>query len=262
MTRGNNKNIIFLTDDEGRKGLVFHTICVYNLADKKITKLTAPSLEKKNPVIQGNKILIPNSWIDTSTQKSHLRAKEEAEKFITEILPIKFNQQSNDKLNSVSVISIDDDSSTASQELPEYIYYIDNLKLLKMKLKSGEITNIDDRIYSYSLSQNSKKIVFCKNNNVFIQTLETGITVDIGEGTQPEWIDDDTILFVKTLDNGHETTSSDIYIAEIDKNGKARNITSSPNEFEYYPQFDNNSGRIYFSSMKNNCIKFFEYKKK
>ena len=259
----NNEKIIFLASEEGKNNLIFHTICLYNILEKKTSKLTAPSLEKNNPVICGNMILIPNSWGDSSAHSSHLSAKDETDKFLNEIFPVGLSSADEKKSKPFSMIKIENDSVAVNpDELPEFIYFIDNLKLYRMKTGSGETGEIDDRVYSHAISPDNKNIAYCKNNNILIYNIESSSIVDIGEGTLPDWTDEKNIIYVITKDNGHEITSSEVFSANIDSKNKPVNISASVNELEYYPSYDKNAGRIYFSSMKNNSIKYFEYKKK
>ncbi len=249
--------ILYVTAEEDKNQKAFYTIWLYDIDKDSTTRLSSASTDRKNPVIANNAIITPGAANDNNLLNIQ-SAQRLTDEFLTGLNPLLSGNKNISKTGQPSNYTMLNDNNK-ELELPEFIVYVDGLKLIKYNFESNSREVIDNRVISCSLAPDKNKIVYCKNNLIFIYSIDTGKKLEIGAGSYPGWIDDESIIFVQSIDDGHSINSSDIFLKKITSSAAPKNITNSPDELELYPSYDKKNKRIYFSSIIDNSIKYFNF---
>jgi len=101
-----------------------------------------------------------------------------------------------------------------------------------------------------SLSPNQSKILFTKAGiGTYISDLQGNILVKLGYANAPVWSPDGNwIAYMVDKDDGHQITSSDIYVISQDGSQKYQ-ITKTENEIEMYPHWSPDDSRLIFHTI-------------
>jgi DNA-binding beta-propeller fold protein YncE len=113
----------------------------------------------------------------------------------------------------------------------------------------------DAQYINLSLSPDKMKMVFeVMGGNMFVVNTDGSNLIDLGKGNRPKWSSDGKkITYMITEDNGHEFTSSDIYIINADGTGKV-NVTNTESVIEMSPSFSPDSKSIVFENYNDGSI--------
>lgn len=120
--------------------------------------------------------------------------------------------------------------------------------------KSFEIFK-DVQYINVSISPNGTKIVFeIVGGNLFVINSDGTYLIDLGVGNRPKWSSDSRrIIYMVTEDNGHDFTSSEIYVINSDGTGK-NNLTNTKELIEMNPCFSPDGKSIVFDLVNDGSI--------
>lgn len=113
----------------------------------------------------------------------------------------------------------------------------------------------DKQYLNLSTSPDGSKIVFeIYGGNLFVANIDGSGLVDLGIGYRASWsADSKSLVYMITEDDGHDFTSSDIFIINSDGSGK-KNITNSPDILEMNPVFAPDSKAVAFDVINSGTI--------
>lgn len=201
----------------------FNTVKVFNIEDKSVKQLT------------DYKTMMPYlpHWIDGDS-KVFLPAKDVDATLVSGLeknSSIKNNVLAYEKNNKIIVKNLADNTE-----------------------KSFEVFK-DAQYLNVSISPNSTKIVFeIVGGNLFVINSDGTNIIDLGKGNRPKWsLDSRRIIYMVTEDNGHDFTSSEIYIINSDGTGK-NNLTNTKELIEMNPCFSPDGKSIVFDLVNDGSI--------
>lgn len=106
-----------------------------------------------------------------------------------------------------------------------------------------------DKFYTPELSPNNRFVVYNGlNTGIYIYEIETGITRYVGTGTHPTWLGDSRgILYEKTIDDGRNIISSEIYYYSLATHIEYP-LTNTSELVEMFPYASTDGKKIVFAS--------------
>lgn len=133
------------------------------------------------------------------------------------------------------------------------IVRVDGRKIILETASGGaiELAPTGDNFYVWaSLSPDNEKILFTAvGKGTFISDLKGNVIADIGTLNAPVWINNDWVLGMNDRDDGHVTTSSDVYAVHTET-GKKVEISSKTDQIALYPKASPDARRIVFHNLK------------
>lgn len=97
-------------------------------------------------------------------------------------------------------------------------------------------------------SDGNSFVVECLDGHLYLGRTDGGELLDIGPGSYASFVrDDSALLFERTGDDGHEITSSDIYLLELDSM-KLEAVTDTPDIIERRPSMASDGRTVYYDS--------------
>ncbi len=134
---------------------------------------------------------------------------------------------------------------------PEKVVYIQDSKIVLTENSSQKVLQpLGEGNYIWaSLSPEKTKLLFTyAGRGTYVTNLEGKVLNKIGYANYPTWSPDGNwILFMKDLDNGVNTISSEVYIANL-VTGKYFNITSQRDEISLYPKWGTTNADVYYNT--------------
>ncbi|MBP7653104.1 hypothetical protein KA977_06760 [Candidatus Dependentiae bacterium] len=256
-----NTNIYYITGVEKENKRYKFTIYSMDIVSKKIDRLTPLSSDRRIPSVINGQIILPYVKNDSNSKLMNpAKLNNLADDFLNSLFFDKFSSVEEVKKNKQYIILNKKKYANITESDVQTLYYIDGLKLYKADMETGRISLIDNRVYSYSVSQDKKFLAYCKNNDVVIYNVSSKSKKIINDASQPSWMNSDALIYIKSEDDGHKITGSDIYKKNIADNSAEINITRTKTEFEYHPFYEQSNNRIYYSSLSDNSIKYIELK--
>ena len=98
----------------------------------------------------------------------------------------------------------------------------------------------------HSLSPNGKKVAFAYNDEIIVMNLDGTGKVNLGRGFNPSWVANSQIVFEKTTDNGHDFTSGELYIINIDGSG-LKALTNDASQIKMNPCVSADGSKLVFT---------------
>ncbi len=116
----------------------------------------------------------------------------------------------------------------------------------------GECLNVE-------LSPDGAKIAFeIYGGNLYALNLENNKIVNLGLGYRPQWSPDSRkIVYMVSEDDGHQFTSSDIFIINIDGSGKT-NVTNTRDLLEQNPSWSPDGKKLVYDEISSGKIFMIE----
>ena len=113
----------------------------------------------------------------------------------------------------------------------------------------------DAQYINLSLSPDVTKLVFeVMGGNMYVVNIDGTNLTDLGIGNRPRWsFDSNKIIYMIAEDDGHDYTSSDIYIINADGTQK-RNLTNTSDLMEMNPCFAPDGKSIVFDLVNDGSI--------
>ncbi|MGM9833882.1 MAG: TolB family protein [Candidatus Limisoma sp.] len=97
-----------------------------------------------------------------------------------------------------------------------------------------------------TLSPNGKKVAFVNNDEIIVMNLDGTGKVNLGRGFNPSWVANSQIVFEKTTDNGHDFTSGELYIINIDGSG-LKALTNDASQIKMNPCVSADGSKLVFT---------------
>lgn len=160
--------------------------------------------------------------------------------------------------NSAQIFQTDKELFLRENEKQLVVYSLHNKIVVKDFSTSVEkvLTPFPGSEYlNVVLSPDKQKIVFeVYGGNLFVMNTDGSAITDLGIGYNPKWISDsENVVFMITQDDGHNITSSDIFIINIDGSGKT-NLTNTDNIIELNPSISQDGNMLVYESYKDGGI--------
>lgn len=129
---------------------------------------------------------------------------------------------------------------------------VDGNRILLRK-EANEVTPLaptGDNYYIWpSLSPDKTRLLFTAvRKGTFVSDLEGNIIAELGKLNAPGWLNDEWVIGMVDKDDGHVTTSSDIYAVHV-PSGRKVEITAGTNEIALYPKASDDADRILFHNL-------------
>ena len=131
----------------------------------------------------------------------------------------------------------------------------DDIQSITLVYGNGNVKQVaprgNDGIYVLiSLSPNGKFVLYNGVSGTDVYNIATKEVVSIGVMDAPKWAGNDVIVYMKTEDDGHVITKSDVCTYNL-KTKKSKNVTKQFNGIAQYPSANDGATKILFSTEKN-----------
>lgn len=127
----------------------------------------------------------------------------------------------------------------------------DGLHIIYPNGKKTKINNAP--AFCPAVSPDGKQVVFNEKNNICIINIDgTGKRI-LARGFNPTWANNNQIIYERSTDNGHEYTSSDLYLINADGTG-ALALTKTPDMMEMCPSISPDGKKLVFTSYTDGQI--------
>ena len=154
--------------------------------------------------------------------------------------------------------------SSSVNRTGEMVYFSDSNRIMKRTLDSEpatELVNAGNHILDSQVSPDGQKIAYqVYGGNLWVLDIENNEKIDLGVGEHPTWsADSQKLAYMITEDDGHQLTQSDIYVIDINGQGKV-NLTNSKAKFEMHPDWSPNGKWIAYDTTEDGKIWMQEVK--
>ncbi len=149
---------------------------------------------------------------------------------------------------STGLIATSEQKQSSSQQL---VYLTNDDKIGVKDLTNNTIKIIEPipgkKFMNISISPDNQRIAFeIYGGNLYSMKIDGTELVDLGKGYRAKWMaDSQHLIYMITEDDGHQFTSSDIYIIKYDGTEK-RNITNTNDKIELSPSASFVNNKIVF----------------
>jgi Tol biopolymer transport system component len=169
-----------------------------------------------------------------------------------------FNKKSPEKINSYKSIE-----RLNKSDYPQFTCFLRGNKIAIYDNNTSEFNTINPLNASGYLnpviSKDGNKIAFEEyGGNLYVMNLDGTNLVDLGIGYSPHWSPDNkNLVYTISEDNGHQFTSSDIYIINTETLEK-NNITNTNEQLEMHPNWSPDGKSILFDESNSGMIYLLE----
>ncbi len=134
----------------------------------------------------------------------------------------------------------------------------DNLNAIELNISGNKTTiaPLGDKVdyINISLSPNQSKLLFRVSGlGSYVSDLEGNIIKELGNVEFPKWINDETVLYTITKDDGYQYLSSNLYVSSIILPSKPK-LISTPKHIVLYPDYNPSQNRIVFNTPKGEVV--------
>ncbi|MCK5789176.1 MAG: hypothetical protein KAH32_09260, partial [Chlamydiia bacterium] len=130
-----------------------------------------------------------------------------------------------------------------------------NLKAIELIYSDGRVVLIDNidegenRVW-VSLSPDREKVLFTVvGQKTYITDLKGNVISYIDEAQAPKWANNNTVVFMKTLDNGDEILRGDIFTYKLNS-AQPIILTDAFNDVALFPSMCEDESKVVFSTDK------------
>lgn len=129
-----------------------------------------------------------------------------------------------------------------------YVYQLRDEIFLSAGGQSRKLTKGDGQYFLPQLSPDGAKVLYQElSRGMFVADLTTGMTLNLGLGDDPSWSPDSrAIVFELTRDDGHNITSSELFVTDL--RGRRAQLTRTPNLNEMRPAWSPDGKFIAFDA--------------
>jgi len=223
--------IAYTTYIEKEDGLFYYVIKVYDLSANKNEDINEPCREITKPtwLVKSKNEMLLYFFADNILKEKIYNAKSKLD----------YNKKNEER------IVFQKDMNIWSQKL-------DKTDVRRLSLNGG---------YNPILSPDKQKVLFQNGDEIFY-TFVTGETeaIKIGIGLEAIWTkDSNKIVFIKTEDDGHDITASDIFYYDINTK-KIEQLTNTKDKIELHPYLSADNKELYYVDYETNQLEKFELK--
>jgi Tol biopolymer transport system component len=143
------------------------------------------------------------------------------------------------------------------------IYFLkdDRIAVGNIETKSYKVLNTikEEQCLNMAVAPDQSKVAFEKyGGNLHVMNIDGTGLVDLGKGYRPQWSpDSQRLVYMITVDNGHQYLLSDIYTIKIDGTEKIR-LTLTDDKLEMNPSWSPNGKKIVFDVLNEGAIYLIE----
>lgn len=126
--------------------------------------------------------------------------------------------------------------------------------LLERQVQQSEVVG-DRRVLNLTSSPNGARIAFeMLGGNLFSMKTDGTDLVDLGPGHRPSWSPDgEWLVYMRTQDDGHTFTSSDLYAARADGSSTVQ-LTNTRERLEMNPDWSPDGSRIAYDDFRDGIV--------
>lgn len=157
------------------------------------------------------------------------------------------------QLSPVAKSAIDLIRETPSANISFYIDAVnDKLYLVK---PNGTQVLINSGVPSFNamLSPDGTKVVFNQNDDMYIVNADGSGKRLLARGFNPQWVNDNQLIFELTNDNGHVYTSGELYMINADGTS-LKQLTSTTDKIEMNPCVSPDGTKVVFTSFTDGQV--------
>ncbi len=189
---------------------------------------------------------LPKIWLYTLPDKRIIEIPKEIKKG-----SLRFTT-GNDGLYNPSIGPVSHVKISSQDTVEEYVYSIVNNQIQKIGLHDGNRTTVftsEKQLLNIDVSPDMELIAIEEyGGDLLIHEIATNNTINLGEGNKPHFSPDgEKVVFMRTKDDGHQLTESDIFIAQID-GASIRNLTKDFDALAMRPTWHPDGHSIIFDT--------------
>ena len=141
--------------------------------------------------------------------------------------------------------------SNNAQINTSFITDFDNLYIVDM-WGNKQVLNVGPS-FCPALSPDGTKVVFNQMDDIYVINTDGTEKTFLGRGFNPSWVNNEQIIFEETTDDGHEYTSGELYIMNINSSFRTA-LTDTPHLIEMNAHVSPDGNKIVFISNTNGQI--------
>ena len=216
-----------------------HRLEVVDVTDGKMERIGDEQVEMRLPAWRYD----ADGRASVTLGKGVIRPSKEI--VLKDFVPATAGKRAKARSLSGSVSTVGDNYSVSFDTDNEHLWVID---------ADGNRTSIyDGYAFLPVLSPDGRRVAFCdEKSQVRVINLDGSGLRTVGDGFSPAWANDSQLIVHRTTDDGHDYTSGDLYLLNLD--GSAKALTNSADRIELDPSVSPDGKRIVFSDYKSGQI--------
>ena len=216
-----------------------HSLEVISVADGRVERIGDEQVEMRLPAWRYD----AKGRASVTLGKGVIRPAKEI--VLKDFVPATGKTRAKARSLSGSVSTVGENYSVSFDTDNEHLWVID---------ADGNRTSIyDGYAFLPALSPDGRRVAFCdEKSQVRVINLDGSGLRTVGDGFSPAWANDSQLIVQRTTDDGHDYTSGDLYLLNLD--GSAKALTNSADRIELDPSVSPDGKRIVFSDYKSGQI--------